>query len=202
MDVDELIQSRFAQENIRAYYRCWRRLLLEQIFAVVLCSAMLLIGYNFTEKTSEMLEFFILLIVFISVFLGLYFLYLSIPIIKIHNDIKNKDIVFDEIYIETAKTDNSGIKAGSFGDVSNLYPNELRVSKTNFYFYDSYGNKKKIRMITSLKKELLILRKYGNVQKKPMPVFYLRTSGLVLAIMDENVSSQQRLYYKTLNCMI
>jgi hypothetical protein len=83
-----------------------------------------------------------------------------------------------------------------------MFPKKMQVHQMKIIYYNHYGNKRKLHMVMSTKKYLKLAADFCSNIPKELPVYYLRTSRLVVAILDDDAPSQERLWYKMLNCEI
>ncbi len=196
---DVLLNNKFAKENFRAYIYAWKMQLVEFITVIAFVVITVIVLNNAYGPVSNYLELFLVICLMIFLYF-LYFLFLSEPIIKMKIDLKKEDVIFKKIKVEDIKTDLSGTKDGRLADVVRLYPIKMNVKKNNIIFIDNRGKKRKLRMIMSTKKALEISR--FLVEEKELPVYYLRQSGMIIAIDDPQASCQENLYYRTLNSML
>ncbi len=200
MDIDKLINSDFAKENIKAYFYYWRCMFIEGIISLAIMIVLVVCFRNlFIPLTNDNLKGLAYILFFIFI-LMLYNYLISIQAIKIKKDIMKKDIVFEKIIVEKVDFDDNFFKKPIWYNLDNLFPAKLFVEKMNIFYFDHFGKKRKLRMIMSGKKFSQIAK--FEEQKIELPVYFLRTSGLVIAIMDKNASSQDKMYYKSLNSMI
>ena len=202
MNYTELINSRFAKENIKIYTNYCMCLVFSWLFVLVVwLGIMAWCFWSFPIRREDIIPTIVLLLLVIAMIICFYLAILNV--VKVKKDLKNEDVVFEKIIIEKIKPLYDHRNGGAWEDyLEKRYPEKF-ILQEKIYFFDHYGNKKKLHIIMSFEKYIKINRKFYEVEvKKEFPVYYLRTSGVILAIMDEDAPSQERLWYKMLNCEI